>query len=141
MILRRFDEGELLDVAGLNTIRVVLDRSETARTEIGMETWRAGLVGPPHKHEEKEQVFLITSGRGWVRVADEQREVQKGDLIYIPAGIEHQTTASPDEDLQYLLYNTFLDDHKEGHATFKEHIEQVKSTRRSQAESVMNNAG
>jgi quercetin dioxygenase-like cupin family protein len=136
MILRRCDEGELLDVAGLNTIRVVLDRSETARTEIGLETWRASLVGPPHKHEEKEQVFLVTAGSGWVRVGTEQREARPGDLIYVPAGVEHQTIASPHEDLQYLLYNTFLDARKEGHATFREHIERVKATRRAQADSV-----
>jgi quercetin dioxygenase-like cupin family protein len=134
VIHRRYDEGELLDVAGLNTIKVVLDRSETQRTEIGLETWRAGLVGPPHKHDEKEQVFLITSGAGWVTVGGEKHPVTKGDLNFIPAGVEHQTTASPDEALEYLLYNAFLDDHKEGHATFKEHIEQVKSTRRAQAD-------
>jgi len=134
MIHRRYDEGELLDVAGLNTINVVLDRSETQRTEIGLETWRAGLVGPPHKHDEKEQVFLITSGTGWVSVAGEKRAVREGDLIFVPAGVLHQTTASPDEALEYLLYNAFLDDRKEGHATFKDHIEKVKSTRRAQAD-------
>lgn len=36
MIHRRFDSGELLDIAGLNTIRVLLDRSETARTGTGL---------------------------------------------------------------------------------------------------------
>ncbi len=134
MIQRRYDEGELLDVAGLNTIRVALDRSETARTEIGLETWRAGLVGPPHKHEQKEQVFLVTAGSGRIRVGSDERPVAKGDLIFIPAGVEHQTFAAPDEDLEYLLFNAFLDDRKEGHATFAEHIEKVKATRRTQAD-------
>ena len=71
MIHGRCDEGGLLDAAGLNTIRVVLDRSETARTEIGLETWRAGLIGPPHKHDTREQVLLVTSGRA--RVGDEEQ--------------------------------------------------------------------
>jgi len=140
MIHRRYNEGELLDVAGLNTIRVVLDRSETKRTEIGLETWRAGLVGPRHKHEQKEQVFFVTAGSGHVSVGDETREVRKGDMVYVPAGVEHQTTASPDEDLEYLLFNAFLSDEKEGHATFAEHIEKVKEVRRAQAENASGKA-
>ena len=133
MIHRRFDGGELLDVAGLNTIRVVLDRSETARTEIGFECWRAGLIGPPHRHERKEQVFLVMSGTGRVRVGEIEHPVKKGDVIFVPADIEHQTIASPHEDLEYLLFNAFLDDDKEGHATFAEHIEKVRELRRRQA--------
>ena len=134
MICRRYDEGPRLDVAGLNEIVVVLDRSETARTEIGLERWRAGLVGPRHRHDGKEQVFFVTSGRGWVSVGGETREVRQGDVVYVPAGVEHQTVAASDEALEYLLYNAFLSDEKEGHATFAEHIEQVKALRRAQAE-------
>jgi quercetin dioxygenase-like cupin family protein len=134
MIHRRYDEGQKLDVEGLNEITVVLDRSQTARTEIGLTIWRAGLVGPPHLHEHKEQVFFVTRGSGWVTVGGERREVRKGDVIYVPAGIEHQTEASPHEALEYLLYNTFFFDEKEGHATFAEHIEKIKATRRAQAD-------
>ena len=141
MIHRRFDSGELLDVAGLNTIRVVLDRSETQRTEIGLERWRAGLVGPPHSHEQKEQVFFVTSGSGRVRVGDEDRPVTTGDVVFIPAGTEHQTIASPNEDLEYLLFNAFLDERKEGHATFADHIEKVKAIRREQADTARNKDG
>ena len=79
-------------------------------------------------------MFLVTSGRGWVSVGGETREVRQGDVVYVPAGVEHQTVAASDEALEYLLYNAFLSDEKEGHATFAEHIEQVKALRRAQAE-------
>ena len=134
MICRRYNEGQRLDVAGLNQIIVVLDRSETARTEIGLNRWRAGLVGPRHKHDQKEQTFFVTGGSGWVVLGDEKRRVSRGDVVFIPAAAEHQTIADDEEDLEYLLYNTFLSDEKEGHATFAEHIEKVKSTRRAQAD-------
>jgi hypothetical protein len=55
-------------------------------------------------------------------------------VIFVPTGVLHQTIASPDEDLEYLLFNAFLDDEREGHATFAEHIQQVKATRREQAD-------
>ena len=38
MICRRYNQGPRLDVAGLNQIVVVIDRSETARTELGLNT-------------------------------------------------------------------------------------------------------
>jgi len=134
MICRKYNEGQRLDVAGLNEIVVVLDRSETARTEIGLNTWRAGLVGPNHAHEQKEQTFFVTRGSGWVVVADEKRRVEKGDVVFVPAGVAHQTIAADDEDLEYLLHHAFLSDDNEGHATFADHIEKVKATRRAQAD-------
>ena len=134
MICRRYNQGQRLDVAGLNQIVVVIDRSETARTELGLNTWRAGLSGPRHSHAEKEQTFFVTSGRGWVVVGDEKREVREGDVVFVPAGVEHQTIAADDQPLQYLLYNAFLSETKEGHRTFAEHIEKVKATRRAQAD-------
>jgi len=134
MLCRRYDQGPRLDVAGLNQIVVILDRSETARTEVALNTWRAGLLGPPHKHDQKEQTFFITAGRGWVVVGDEKREVRHGDVVFVPAGVEHQTIAAPEADLQYLLYNAFLSQEKEGHKTFAEHIEKVKAIRRAQAD-------
>ena len=76
----------------------------------------------------------MTAGSGWVVVGDEKRAVKVGDLVFVPAGVAHQTIASDDEDLEYLLYNAFLSDDKEGHASFAEHIERVKATRRAQAD-------
>lgn len=134
MICRKYDQGPRLDVAGLNEIVVILDRSETARTEVALNTWRAGLVGPPHKHQKKEQTFFVTAGRGWVVVGGEKRQVSRGDVVFVPAGEEHQTIAAPDQALEYVLYNAFLSEDKEGHATFAEHIEKVKATRRAQAD-------
>jgi quercetin dioxygenase-like cupin family protein len=134
MICRRYNQGQRLDVAGINQIVVIIDRSETARTEVGLNIWPAGTVGPRHRHEEKEQTFFVTSGRGEVTVGDEKRQIARGDVVFVPAGAEHQTIAAADEDLHYLLYNAFLGEQKEGHATFAEHIEKVKATRREQAE-------
>ena len=134
MICRRYNEGPRLDVAGLNEIVVIVDRGETARTEVGLNTWRAGLAGPRHKHEQKEQTFFVTAGSGWVVVGDEKRPVRCGDVVFVPAGVEHQTIAGADGPLEYLLFNTFLSDDKEGHKSFAEHIDKVKATRRAQAD-------
>jgi len=134
MICRRYDQGPTLDVAGLNRLRVIIDRSETARTEVALNIWPAGLLGPPHRHEQKEQTFFVTAGRGQITVGDETRPVGVGDVVFVPAGVEHRTVAGDEADLEYILFNAFLSDEKEGHGTFAEHIEKVKAVRRAQAD-------
>lgn len=134
MIHQRYDQGERLDVAGLNEITVLIDRSRTARTEVGLNSWHPGQDGPPHRHEAKEQIFFVIAGTGTVRVGSQTFSVQPKDFVYVPAGVEHQTIAAGPGPLQYLLFNTFLDEDKEGHATFAEHIAAVKHIRRAQAD-------
>lgn len=134
MIVRNYKEGQQLDVAGLNKITVLLDRSESEFTEIGHNEWRPNLDGPPHKHDDKDQIFYITSGVGIIKMGDKEHTVKKGCLIYVPGGIIHQTITTGDEPLCYLLLNIFNNSTKEGHGTFEEHIEKVKLIRKKQAD-------
>jgi quercetin dioxygenase-like cupin family protein len=134
MINRFYREGEKLDVAGLNEITVLIDRSETELTEIGWNCWRPELDGPPHKHNDKDQIFYITNGKGIVKLGDDSHEMEEGNLAYVPAGTVHQTITTGKDPLCYILFNIFNDPDKEGHATFKDHIEKVKQIRKQQAE-------
>ena len=134
MIHRYYNEGQKLNVADLNEMIVLLDRTEAELTEVALNTWRAGLIGPPHHHDQKEQIFYITSGNGIVKVGNETFKVKPGDLVYVPLGMEHQTIAGEHEALHYILFNVFNNPEKEGHGTFAEHIEKVKHIRKQQAE-------
>ncbi len=134
MILRNPCKGEKLDVAGLNEITVLVDRSETALTEVGMNEWRIGLEGPPHAHDQKEQIFFIISGIGSIVIGSVKFQVEPGHLLYVPIGVLHQSLVGSEEPLVYLLYNAFTDSRKEGHSSFADHIEKVKMDRKAQAE-------
>lgn len=125
--------GQKLDVAGLNEITVLIDRSETELTEVALNAWVPGLDGPPHFHDRKEQNFLVTSGHGTVKLGDETFAAAPGSFFYVPAGMIHQTITQGDSPLVYFLFNAFLDTDKEGHASFADHIAKVKETRRQQA--------
>jgi mannose-6-phosphate isomerase-like protein (cupin superfamily) len=133
MIVRNPKNISPLEVSGLNRIAVLVDRSEAAFTEVGLNTWPAGIQGPPHAHTEKEQIFIIVSGTGRIVVGGSTFPVQPHDVVYVPPGVEHQTIAEPEAPVSYLLFNAFLSHAKEGHATFAEHIEKVKATRSAQA--------
>jgi mannose-6-phosphate isomerase-like protein (cupin superfamily) len=141
MICTNYKEGQKLDVAGLNEITVLIDRSETELTEVAYNQWRKELNGPPHQHGQKEQIFFVVSGEGTVKVGDESFAVRPGCLVYVPAGVTHQTINLADEPLGYLLFNAFSDSDKEGHASFADHIAKVKATRRQQADSQQAGAG
>lgn len=134
MIIRNAHDVPPLKVHDLNEIVVLVDRSETALTEVGLNTWPAGIQGPPHAHTEKEQIFLILTGKGRVIAAGTTFRAEPGDIVYIPPGVEHQTVVEAGQPLMYLLFNAFLDATKEGHGSFAEHIEQVRDTRKAQAE-------
>lgn len=135
MIHRSRNNSQKLDVAGLNEITVFIDRSETQLTEVAFNSWTPGLDGPPHAHEAKEQNFLVLGGRGEVVIGGERFSAQAGDFFYIPAGVVHQSIGLfKDQRLEYFLFNAFLDSTKEGHASFADHIDLVKDTRRKQAD-------
>ena len=134
MICRHFKEGQKLNVADLNEITVLIDRSETELTEVALNSWTPGLDGPPHFHEQKEQVFFITQGTGHVTIGEATYPAAVGDLFYVPAGVIHQTRTGGGVPLEYLLFNAFLNADKEGHGSFADHIEKVKATRKLQAE-------
>jgi len=135
MICRQYTEGQKLDVAGLNEITVLVDRSETELTEVGWNRWRRGLEGPLHSHDAKEQVFYVTDGEGAVVVGKERYPVKPGSMVYVPPSVVHQTIVAGDGPLSYLLFNAFQDAGKEGHASFADHIEKVKQVRWRQAQS------
>lgn len=132
--------GELLDVAGLNEITVLVDRSQTALTEIGVNRWHAGLEGPPHFHNAKEQMFFVLAGEATIKVGTQAWRVQAGDLLHVPLGVMHRTIVDEGEDLIYLLFNAFNSADKEGHASFADHIAKVKQTRRQQADDAADGA-
>lgn len=133
-IWKYYQNGDMLDVAGLNRITVLIDRSRTALTEVGLNVWHAGLEGPPHSHDAKEQIFFVTAGTGSVTVAGESFRVQPGSLVYVPIGAMHRTVVDSGNALEYILFNAFRDADKEGHQSFATHIDHVKHERRQQAE-------
>jgi mannose-6-phosphate isomerase-like protein (cupin superfamily) len=135
MIHRYYKEGQKLDVAGLNEITVLIDRSETELTEIGWNCWHPHKDSPPHKHIDKDQLFYVTDGHGRIKLGAQEFNAQPGCLAYVPAGLVHQSITTGDEPLCYILFNVFNNPAKEGHVSFADHIEKVKHIRKQQAES------
>jgi mannose-6-phosphate isomerase-like protein (cupin superfamily) len=57
----------------------------------------------PQKPHTEDEVYYIVSGRGQIKVADEDRPVQPGSIVFVPAEVEHYFH-SITEDLQILVF-------------------------------------
>ena len=134
VVSHHYQEGEQLDVAGLNRITVLVDRSQTALTEIGWNYWKADLDGPPHFHEAKEQIFFATEGEAVVTIAAHEHRLRPNSLLHVPMGAMHRTVVVGGQPHAYLLYNAFRDSDKEGKASFSDHLSEAKHIRRRQAD-------
>ena len=69
---------------------------------LGMSVWPAGGEDTQQPHTEDE-VYVVMAGRGTIRVADEDRAVKPGSVVYVGAGVEHRFH-SVDEDLHVLVF-------------------------------------
>ena len=69
---------------------------------MGVYTLEAGAVDPQSPHGEDE-VYVILNGRGQIRVAAEDRPVQKGSIVFVGKQVEHRFH-SITEDLKILVF-------------------------------------
>lgn len=55
-----------------------------------------------HYHRLTEELYLITAGRGRLRIGSEEREVAAGDCAVIPPGERHKIWNTGDEPLRIV---------------------------------------
>jgi len=55
-----------------------------------------------HSHQQTEELYYITAGKGLMTLGDEQFEVQQGDTVCIPPGTAHCIENIGTEELALL---------------------------------------
>ncbi|HSK38710.1 MAG TPA: cupin domain-containing protein [Arenibaculum sp.] len=61
-----------------------------------------GEATTPHQHDEHE-TFIVTAGRGRMRIGDEEAVVEAGDVIYVPPFNEHTVRNISENDSLKVL--------------------------------------
>jgi mannose-6-phosphate isomerase-like protein (cupin superfamily) len=89
-----------LDTAGHDYAEFFRAPSGTLSMTIAF--WPAGGEDPQEPHAEDE-VYYVASGRGRIRVAAEDRDVQTGSVVYVAAGVEHRFHSIV-EDLAVVVF-------------------------------------
>jgi len=72
------------------------------KLSVGLALWPAGSTDRQRPHVEDE-VYYVISGRGVIRVADEDRPVKAGSLVFVAAGVEHRYH-DIEEDMRVLVF-------------------------------------
>jgi oxalate decarboxylase/phosphoglucose isomerase-like protein (cupin superfamily) len=76
--------------------------NDAERFSAGMVQLKPGKGHDLHTHPDSEEILFVIGGRGEQTVAGETREIGPGEMIYIPAGIEHGTINTSWKPLQLL---------------------------------------
>jgi len=111
---------------GSNSTILVLDRAETDQCEVTVVSWPPHHRGAMVAHNDKEQTFYVLSGSGHVTVDGETKEVNPGDIAFVPFNTPHTTEAS-DVTLTYLCMNSIVGGKK--YSTFDEMYNKVAADR------------
>ena len=69
---------------------------------MGLYFLPSGGVDPQLPHTEDE-VYYVVSGRAKIKVADENRDVQAGSVVYVAKNVEHRFH-SIEQDLTVLVF-------------------------------------
>ena len=59
--------------------------------------------GDYHLHEDAEQVYYFTAGRGKMKIDDVIYEVAKGDAVHVPPMSRHQLINDGEEWIEHLI--------------------------------------
>ena len=103
---QRFVDSEAIETVQLDwgTLKWMNTPETTgaAAFSAGMVVLEPGKGHERHTHPDSEEVLYVLSGEGTQTIAEDEREVSSGDMIYIPAGVEHSTVNSSWEPLRFL---------------------------------------
>jgi mannose-6-phosphate isomerase-like protein (cupin superfamily) len=110
-----------------HTNELVIDRSESAGSEVFMVVLQPGEAPPMHQHDDTEQVFYIIEGDGRLEIgADAQAfEVKPGDVCRIPPATLHRIHCTGAGALQYLAIDCFPAGRPTHEPTWDSHVKGV----------------
>ena len=86
--MKAFEIVDLMEKQGAGE-RPYLEFIREPTLSVGLYMLPAGENDPQQPHNEDE-IYYIIGGRGHIFVGGEERNVQPGSIIYVPAGIEHR---------------------------------------------------
>lgn len=99
--MRAFELDQLLDER-VSAGKLYLEFLRVSDLSMGLYVLPAGGTDPQQPHTEDE-VYYVVSGRGKIRVAEEDRAVTAGSIVYVEKNVEHRFH-SIEEELQVLVF-------------------------------------
>ena len=85
-----------------STNKLYLEFLKAPDLSMGLYVLLAGGVDPQSPHTEDE-VYYVVSGRARIKVAEEDRDVQAGSIVYVAKNVEHRFH-SIEEELTVIVF-------------------------------------
>lgn len=97
---------ELVDLTARNQVQeeLYLEFLRVPNLSMGLYVLPAGGVDPQEPHAEDE-VYYVAAGKATIEVDGEDRSVQAGSIVYVPARVAHRFHTI-EEDLKVLVFFT-----------------------------------
>ncbi len=73
------------------------------RTTAGLYWLAPGQEGAPDVHPSSDEIYYVAEGRGSLQLDDDHYEVEKGQAIFVPAGVRHTSRNTGSEPLCYFF--------------------------------------
>lgn len=123
-----------------HTNQLVMDRAQAAASEVFVVVLEPGEAPPMHQHDDTEQVFYITEGKGKLEIGEDDGgtfEVNVGDIVRIPPTTKHRIHCLGDRPLTYIAVDCFPGGRPADEPTWESHVKVVCDTQGWQFEEVM----
>lgn len=85
-----------------DTSKLYLEFLKVPDLSMGLYILPAGGTDPQSPHTEDE-VYYVVSGKAKIQVADENRDVQAGSIVYVAKTVEHRFH-SIEEELTVIVF-------------------------------------
>ena len=99
--MQAFELAQLIDRHTASR-KLYLEFLKVPDLSLGLYRLPAGGIDPQSSHTEDE-VYYIVSGKAKIKVADKDRDVQAGSVVYVAKNVEHRFH-SIKEDLTILVF-------------------------------------
>ena len=99
--MQAFELAELISQRESSN-KLYLEFLKVPDLSIGLYVLPAGGTDPQSPHTEDE-VYYVVGGRAKIKVAEEDRDVQAGSIVYVAKNVEHRFH-SIEEELTLLVF-------------------------------------
>lgn len=65
-----------------------------------------GQEQKPHAHDDADKIYFVLEGLGTFLIGSEERDLNKGDIIFAPASVPHGVRNKSGERLSLLVFMT-----------------------------------
>lgn len=68
-----------------------------------VKLYRPGVEDMQKPHE-RDEVYFVVSGSGWFRNGESRHPFQSGDMLFVPAGVEHRFEEYTDDFCTWVVF-------------------------------------